>query len=86
MSDIPKADELFKSIDYNPPTTGWMETPVDFSPGNWCYPAKPEKMEYMESKLPGLWGPAREWLPSAELTGSCLRTGRRSWSTASARG
>jgi len=64
MSDIPKADELFKSIDYNPPTTGWMETPVDFSPGRWCYPAKPEKIEYMESKLPGLWGPARQWLPS----------------------
>jgi len=63
MSDIPKADELFKSIDYNPPTTGWMDTPVDFSPGHWCYPAKPEKMEYMESKLPGLWGPARAWSP-----------------------
>jgi len=63
MSDMPKADELFKSIDYAPPTTGWMETPVDFSPGNWCYPAKPETMEYMESKLPGLWGPAREWNP-----------------------
>ena len=63
MSDIPKADELFKSIDYAPPATGWMETPVDFSPGNWCYPAKPEKIEYMESKLPGLWGPAREWSP-----------------------
>ncbi|NDV18075.1 (Fe-S)-binding protein [Pseudodesulfovibrio sp. JC047] len=63
MSDIPKADELFKSIDYNPPATGWMDTPVDFSPGHWCYPAKPEKMEYMESKLPGLWGPARQWNP-----------------------
>lgn len=63
MSDIPKADELFTSIDYAPPITGWMETPVDFSPGNWCYPAKPDKMDYMESKLPGLWGKSREWSP-----------------------
>lgn len=64
MSDIPKADELFKSIDYNPPLSGWMETPVDFSPGHWCYPAKPEKIAYMDKELPGLWGEPRQWMPS----------------------
>ncbi|MBU4377527.1 MAG: (Fe-S)-binding protein, partial [Proteobacteria bacterium] len=63
MSKMPKAEELFKSIDYTPPLTGWMETPVDFSPGNWCYPAKPEKIEYINEKLPGLWGTPRQWSP-----------------------
>ncbi|KAB1441720.1 sulfate reduction electron transfer complex DsrMKJOP subunit DsrK [Pseudodesulfovibrio senegalensis] len=59
----PSADELFKSIDYNPPASGWMETPVDFSPGNWCYPAKEDKTEYMMNYLPEAFGNPREWSP-----------------------
>mgnify|MGYP000707671745 CR=1 FL=1 len=60
---MPSADELFKSIDYTPPATGWMETPVNFAPGNWCYPAKKEKVEYMQGYLPNAFGNPREWSP-----------------------
>ncbi len=58
MADLPKADELFKSINYTPPSTGWMDTPVDTSPGNWCYPAKAEKLEYLGFPNPREWNPA----------------------------
>ena len=58
MADLPKADELFKSINYTPPSTGWMDTPVDTSPGNWCYPAKAEKLEYLGMPNPREWNPA----------------------------
>ncbi|WP_018124990.1 sulfate reduction electron transfer complex DsrMKJOP subunit DsrK [Desulfovibrio oxyclinae] len=57
---VPKAEELFKSIDYTPPATGWMETPVDFSPGNWCYPAKPEVLESVNFPNPRIWAPNEE--------------------------
>ncbi len=57
MADLPKADELFKSINYTPPSTGWMDTPVDFSPGNWCYPAKADKIEYLGLPNPRVWNP-----------------------------
>ncbi|WP_031481432.1 sulfate reduction electron transfer complex DsrMKJOP subunit DsrK [Maridesulfovibrio frigidus] len=57
MADLPKADELFKSINYTPPSTGWMDTPVDFSPGNWCYPAKVDKLEYLGLPNPRVWNP-----------------------------
>ncbi|XPV76545.1 MAG: sulfate reduction electron transfer complex DsrMKJOP subunit DsrK [Desulfovibrio sp.] len=63
---LPKADDLFKSINYNPPSTPWMEVPNDLSPGRWCYPAKQEKVEYLGFPNPREWNPADEdWkLPS----------------------
>ena len=36
FAKIPKPDELIK-IEYAPPKTDWMETPVDFRPGTWSY-------------------------------------------------
>jgi Fe-S oxidoreductase len=52
-----KPDELLR-IDYRPPRTGWMKTPVDFRSGTWCYSALPKSLRYL-----GLPNP-REWQPS----------------------
>ena len=47
MSDtLPKPEELAQ-VDYQLPSTGWMDTPTDFKRGNWLYPAKPEHLEYL---------------------------------------
>ncbi len=51
-----KPEELLATIDYlNPPKTGWMETPNDFSPGRWPYPAKPDLHRAMGFKHAHEW-------------------------------
>jgi len=50
--------DILKSINYTPPRTGWMDTPVNFAPGNWCYPTKPEKLEYLGFPNPRIWLPS----------------------------
>ncbi len=55
--DYPAPEELVK-IDYRPPKKGWMETPAEFRPGNWCYPSKPSALQTL-----GLPNP-REWMPT----------------------
>jgi Fe-S oxidoreductase len=57
MAAIPKPDALSK-IDFRPPKKGWMETPVDFRKGTWCYSGKPNVLEYLG--LPN----RREWQPA----------------------
>jgi len=54
-----KPQELLK-IDYKPPKTSWMKTPVEFRPGTWCYSALPKNL-----KILGLPNP-RDWQPSDE--------------------
>jgi len=54
-----KRDDLEK-VDFDPPRTGWMDTPTDFRPGSWIYPAKPKHLESL-----GLPNP-REWSPTDE--------------------
>ncbi len=56
MAKIPKANELV--IDHKMPKKGWMDTPVDFSKGNWCYPGKAKNLDAV-----GLPNP-REWTPT----------------------
>jgi len=58
MAKIPKPNELV--IDHTLPKTGWMDTPVDFRPGTWCYPGKAKNLEVL-----GLPNP-REWSPTDE--------------------
>ncbi len=54
MAKLPKPEELGK-VDYIPPMTPWMETPVEFKPGTFCNAAK-------EKSLAGLDMPnARKW-------------------------
>ncbi|GAW91756.1 sulfate reduction electron transfer complex DsrMKJOP subunit DsrK, partial [Calderihabitans maritimus] len=59
MASIPKPDELSK-INYKPPRTGWMDTPVKFRPGTWCYGAKPKNLEAVGFPNPREWSPADE--------------------------
>ncbi|MEJ2478339.1 MAG: (Fe-S)-binding protein [Desulfobacterales bacterium] len=45
------------------PSKDWMDIPVAFKPGNYAYPAKKDKVEYLNSQK-GLHFPnAREWSP-----------------------
>ncbi|MDK2955664.1 MAG: hypothetical protein PWQ57_1160 [Desulfovibrionales bacterium] len=55
-----KPDELYKSIDHTPPKAGWMDVPAQFRPGNWCYPAKPEVLDYIGFPNGRKWSPADE--------------------------
>ncbi|RLD03413.1 MAG: (Fe-S)-binding protein, partial [Chloroflexota bacterium] len=57
--DYYQQEDLLKP-DYQPPKTGWMDTPVDFRPGSWIYPGKPKHLEYL-----GLPNP-REWAVTDE--------------------
>jgi Fe-S oxidoreductase len=49
-----KQQELLQ-LDWNPPKTGWMDTPADIKQGNYIYPAKPKNLEVMG------FPHAREW-------------------------
>ncbi len=67
---VPKLEQLSKSVVQGPslatgaiPTQDWMDIPVVFKAGNYAYPAKMEKVEYLNSQ-DGLHFPnAREWSP-----------------------
>jgi len=59
LAKVPKSDELVK-ISYQPPQKGWMDTPVAFRPGTWCYSAAPKNLKAL-----GLPNP-REWQPPDE--------------------
>jgi len=52
-----KPDELTQ-INFQPPRTDWMNTPVEFRPGTWCYSAAPKNLKYLDLPNP------REWQPS----------------------
>ncbi|MBI5199664.1 MAG: (Fe-S)-binding protein [Nitrospirae bacterium] len=56
---VPTPDELSK-IDYTPPKKGWMDTPVEFKPGTWCYGSRPKYLEAVD--FPN----SRDWKPSEE--------------------
>ncbi|MBI5116465.1 (Fe-S)-binding protein [Candidatus Poribacteria bacterium] len=61
MSDIPKdfpKPEQLAQVDYKTPAKGWMDTPVKFKPGTWCYPAKPKFVDYLGFANPREWSPA----------------------------
>ena len=59
----PKADQLGESVVKDPsmmtgavPAKDWMDTPVKFKPGNFCYPAKQSIHEYHQKGLPKQFG------------------------------
>jgi Fe-S oxidoreductase len=54
---VPKPETLAK-VDFKPSRNRWMETPVDFKKGTFCYSAKSKFMEYLNLPNP------REWSPS----------------------
>ena len=60
MADVPTPEELLSNIDTKPPTTGWMDTPVEIRKGMYCYASNPKSVEYVG--LPN----ARQWNPLDE--------------------
>lgn len=57
MAKLPKSDQLSR-VDFQPPKTGWMDTPVEFRDGTYCFPANPQSLETVG--LPN----ARKWSPT----------------------
>jgi len=55
MATVPKPNELV--IDHKPPQTGWMDTPVVFRPGTWCYGAKTKNLIALDLPNPREWSP-----------------------------
>jgi len=56
----PKPDELAK-IDYKKmPKTHWMDTPVEFKPGMYCYGARAKYLQEVDFPNPREWSPADE--------------------------
>ncbi|MFH1049526.1 MAG: (Fe-S)-binding protein [bacterium] len=58
MSLKQKPDELFNTINFNPPAKDWMDTTVDFSKRG-CYNAAavPDSIKYVEQANPRKWQP-----------------------------
>jgi Fe-S oxidoreductase len=65
MASVPKPDELSR-VDHAPPSTGWMDTPVEFRKGTWCYSGKQKNLDYVGLPFGREWSPPDEdWkLPS----------------------
>ncbi|MGB5687484.1 MAG: (Fe-S)-binding protein [Candidatus Electrothrix sp.] len=66
-------DTLSKNVAEEPsmmtgstPPKGWMETPVQFKPGNYAYPTKVDKLEYLDSQQGVSFPNARVWNPEDE--------------------
>jgi Fe-S oxidoreductase len=57
MAKLPKPEELEK-IDYTPPKTDWMDTPVVFKDGMYCHGSKPKSLELVGFPNPRDWRPA----------------------------
>jgi len=57
MAKLPKPAELSK-IDFMPPKTDWMDTPVVFKEGMYCHGSKPKSLEIVEFPNPRDWRPA----------------------------
>lgn len=57
MSDLPKPQKLMSDINYCPPKTDWMNTPVEIRKGMYCYASNPKSVETLG--LPN----ARPWNP-----------------------
>ena len=55
----PTPEELSR-IRHAPPMRGWMNTPVDFRPGTFCYSANPKSLEYVGFPHARKWDPLEE--------------------------
>ncbi len=56
MAKLPNPEELSK-IDYTPPKTGWMDTPVVFKEGMFCHGSKPKSLVTLGFPNPREWRP-----------------------------
>ncbi|CAN2042706.1 Hdr-like menaquinol oxidoreductase iron-sulfur subunit [Candidatus Magnetomoraceae bacterium gMMP-15] len=55
--ELLKPDQLVSNINYKPPRTGWMDTPINIRKGIYCYASNPKSVEYLG--LPNV----RQWNP-----------------------
>ncbi|MFC1888691.1 sulfate reduction electron transfer complex DsrMKJOP subunit DsrK, partial [Thermodesulfobacteriota bacterium] len=49
-----KQEDLL-NIDYSPPSTSWMDTPVDFRRGSYIYPGKAKNLKILDLPNPRAW-------------------------------
>jgi len=56
---LPKPGELSK-IDFKTPATDWMDTPVEFKPGTYCWGSKEKDLLTLGLPNPRQWSPADE--------------------------
>ncbi len=70
---VVKVDKLARSVAEGPslmtgafPKKDWMDVPAVFKPGNYAYPTKPEKLEYLDSQSGISLPNAREWNPEED--------------------
>ncbi|MEW6600014.1 MAG: (Fe-S)-binding protein, partial [Nitrospirota bacterium] len=47
MADKLKPNDLLSNINYIPPLKQWMDVPVEFKKGYYCYGAKPKNLDYI---------------------------------------
>jgi Fe-S oxidoreductase len=52
--------EQLLQVNHNPPSTDWMDTPVDFRPGSFIYPGKPKNLKILELPNPRDWSVTEE--------------------------
>lgn len=67
---VPKLEQLSKSVVQDPsmatgavPSMDWADLPVAFRSGNYAYPAKQDKVEYLNSQKGLNFPNARQWSP-----------------------
>ena len=61
MADAkPKPQDVLNQLNYQPPRTGWMETPVQIRKGMYCYASNPKSVNILG--LPN----ARPWNPTED--------------------
>jgi Fe-S oxidoreductase len=48
------------------PAKDWLDVPAEARQGNFCYAAKPDILNYLNTALPGRFPNAREWIASDE--------------------
>ena len=70
---LAKLEQLSKSVVQGPslatgavPAKDWMDTPAIFKEGNFAYPAKKEKVEYLDSSSDLSFPNARIWSPDED--------------------
>jgi len=54
LAKAPKPDQLTR-IDLQPPPKGWLDTPVQFRPGTWCYAAPAKNLKALGMPNPRDW-------------------------------
>ncbi|MFO8056876.1 MAG: (Fe-S)-binding protein [bacterium] len=55
--EVKKTPEEMLQIDFRPPRTGWMDTPVEFKRGYYNYPSTKKSLEYLGLPYPRKWSP-----------------------------